>query len=231
MLPKFYVVKDEKDLLSGKIIPRKILNYLPLGFGMMNPVMSPVILPGHINKATSLTISPSSPFNISPFLSSGTGNYSSPNLYGSVEYKRIPLVPSCGPLVPSCSRGSPLVLGPPIIKTSGMISQNIFGTVKIIVGNYVYSISVPPSHIRNIANEINQYATMAYSTGPYAQFRLISPSIDWSARISYKHMFAFIGSINQRYYGLTYKLDDRDIIFSDLYGHIRNAFGHGYIPI
>lgn len=258
MLPKFYIVKDEKDLVSGKIIPRKVLNYMPYGFGSINPTMSPVMLPKPIKTANDLTISPSfNPFSAfgtspvmvgSPFLSTGPGGLSATSPFGSVEYKRIPLVPSygtqsfgipsfgtpsCG--IPSygtpCSQSGPLVLGPPVIKTSNMISQNIPGTVKIMAGNNVYSVGIPPNYIRNIANEINKYAAIVDSAGPLAQFRLITPGIDWTAKINSNQVFNFFDSINRRYPGLTYKLDDRDVIFNDLYGHLRNTPGYGYVPL
>lgn len=251
MLPKFYIVKDEKDLVSGKIIPRKVLNYMPFGFG--NPAMSPVMLPKPIKTATDLTVSPGispvmfgaptlSPMlptkikyapsltisESSPFLSVGPGALSATSPFGSVEYRRTPLIPS-SPCGMPCSKGEPLVLGPPIIKTSNLISQNIPGIVKIMAGNNIYSINIPPTYIRNIANEINKYAAIVDSAGPLAQFRLITPNIDWSANISSKKIFDFVDSINRRYPGLTYKLGDRDIVYNDLYNHLRTVFGYGYI--
>jgi len=259
MLPTFYIVKDEKDLVSGKIIPRKVLNYMPFGFGKMNQGMNPMMLPKPINTASELTISPSSmspmmfgtptllptlPTKVnyapsltisenSPFMSTGSAGFSATSPFGSVEYRRTPLIPSyqtssCGT---PCSKGGPFMLGPPIIKTSNMISQNIPGIINIMAGNNMYGINIPPNYIRNIANEINKYAAIADSAGPLAQFRLITPDVDWSANINSKKVFDFVDSINRRYPGLTYKLGDRNIAYNDLYSGLRNAFGYGYTTI
>lgn len=260
MLPTFYIVKDEKDLVSGKILPRKVLNYMPFGFGAMNQAMSPVMLPKPIKTATDYTVSPS--FNASPlmfgapsvlptrvkyapsltisesspFMTSGLAGFSASSPFGSVEYNRYPLVPSyqtqaspCG--VPSCSRGNPLVLGPPIIKTSNMISQNIPGNIHIMAGNNMYGINIPPTYIRNTANLMNKYAAEQHAAGPLAQFRLMTPGVDWSTNISSNNVFKFVNDINGRFPGLTYKLGDRNIAFNEFYTGLRNAFGSRYMTI
>lgn len=243
MLPKFYIVKDVKDLLSGKIIPRKVLNYMPFGFG--TSAMSPVMLPKPIKTATELTISPSSPFNLSPvaygttsllpapikyapsltisesspFLSVGPGVISSTSPFGSVEYRR-------EPLFKSCASSDSLLLGPPIIRTSNMISQNIPGTLKVTAGTNTYSITVPANYLRSIANEISRQSAIATADGPLAQFRLITPSIDWTTNVSTKKVFKIIDSFNRNYPGLVFKLNDKDIVYTDLYNHLKTIYGY-----
>lgn len=257
MLPTFNIVKDEKDLVSGKIFPRKVLNYMPFGFGQLNPTMSPVMLPKPINTATDLTISPSSmsPFTLgtptlspmlstkvkyapslyqgSPLLSTGLSNYSATSPFGSVEYSRTPLIPSyqASPCGQPCSNGESFVLGRPIIKLGNMISQNIPGLVEIMVGNNRYSINVPPRYIRNIADEIAKYRAEAHAAGPLAQFRLIANDVDWHVPIKSNDAFNIINSFNRQYPGLNYKMGNNNIVFNDLYNGLRNAFGYSYTSL
>ena len=52
MQTKFYMVNDYKDLFSGKILPHKVLDYMPLG------TMGPFMQPMPIKKTQELVISP-----------------------------------------------------------------------------------------------------------------------------------------------------------------------------
>lgn len=62
MLKKFYIVNDHKDLLSGQIIPHKVLNYLPA-----SAIFPTSFQPVPIQKFTGLEISPVSPMGLMPF--------------------------------------------------------------------------------------------------------------------------------------------------------------------
>lgn len=101
-MKKFYIVKDETDLLSGNIIPKKVLNYMPgnsfgnfSNFSNFNPVFQP------IRKSSELVINPASSIKFSPL--SATPVYSPFHNPVTVTKAIMPLplqgsVSSCGSL-------------------------------------------------------------------------------------------------------------------------------------
>ncbi|ARF09720.1 hypothetical protein Indivirus_2_99 [Indivirus ILV1] len=194
----FYIVRDERDLLSGKIIPQKVLNHIPVG------ALGPIIRPIPIRKSSELVIPVGGPqLNVlSPVFSP---------LANPVSISRTiaPLSPGCGSsVVPvsGCS-GNPVLpfSGPPIIKLSPMINAGVNGIVKIISQNSVYTINVPPRLMRSVVNDI--YLNSQVDLDPLETkitFRIITPTIDSSVQTTPSRMLKIVQMINNKYTGLTY---------------------------
>lgn len=203
-MKKFYIVNDYKDLLSGKVIPHKVLDYLPMGnIGQM-------IQPIPITKHTGLTISSESPVfpMVSPF------GY---DPYSNVSITRTPLVPGFGNSVTTF--GSNRMYGPPIIKLSpfmnqgmnqGMfMNQGMSGTIKIISDTNVFTLNVPFGNLRNVVNYIYLNAqTNLDQTKPKVTFRIITPVNDSSVSTTYDKMIDIIRYINANYANVTYLTPD-----------------------
>lgn len=235
----FFMIKPEATGY-GDMIARKVLNYMPSGkMGSMAPI-SPVMLPTQITRTPNLTISPSSPFmapgvgilpqvNYAPSLTvSDTSPYMASAPYGSMQYQRMPLTKPCG---------SSLMLGPPIIKASPLLTSNVTGYVKIAIDNNVYTINVPTNYIRNIAYDIdyysklNKYNAIMDSAGPLAQFNLVTPTTNWPVNMNLTNTFGLLNRINSRYNGLVYKINDSEVSYNDLYNNLKNIFSQKSLPI
>ena len=214
-MKKFYIVKDETDLLSGGIIPKKVLRYLPPGsFG-------PFIQPIPIRKYSELII-PISP--ISPIFSPAYSPVSvtrsivplAPLTNGCSSVIASPVSP-CGsnysflpsPAPPSIVTGNIPRFGPPIIKYSPMINQGVGGLIKIISANSIYTINVPIRYMRSVVNDIYLNSQVNLSPlEPKVMFRIITPTIDSSLQTTPERMIAIIKYINNKYSGLHYLRDD-----------------------
>ena len=205
-MKKFYIVNDYKDLLSGKVIPHKVLDHLPMG--NIGPMFQPI----PITKHTGLTISSESPVfpMVSPF------GY---DPYSNVSITRTPLVPGFGSSVSTFGSnriyGSNGMYGPPIIKLSpfmnqGMVmNQGMAGTIKIISDTNVFTLNVPFGNLRNVVNYIYLNAqTNIDQTKPKVTFRIITPTIDSSVSTTYDKMIDIIRYINANYANVTYLTPD-----------------------
>ncbi len=190
-MKKFYIVNDYKDLLSGNIIPHKVLNYLP-----MAPMMQPMIQPMPITKSQGITISPVSP------------------VMHSIMSQQMPSYPFFGPIDNvSVSRtaifpNSPMY-GPPIIKMSPMVSQNVPGTIKIISDSNIFTLNVPFRYIRDVTSYIwlNAQDNLD-STQPKVTFRVITPVLDTSITSTFNRMIEIVKVINNRYSDIVYVAPD-----------------------
>ena len=197
-MKKFYIVNDYKDLLSGKVIPHKVLDYLPMGN------IGPMIQPIPITKHTGLTISSESPVfpMVSPF------GY---DPYSNVSITRTPLVPGFGSSVSTF--GSNGIYGPPIIKLSPFMNQGMnqgmAGTIKIISDTNVFTLNVPFRNLRNVVNYIYLNAqTNLDQTKPKVTFRIITPVNDSSVSTTYDKMIDIVRYINTNYANVTYLTPD-----------------------
>lgn len=178
MLKKFYIVKDYKDLLSGQVIPQKILNYLP--FNTMMPMQMQMPIP--IPKIPGISIPIDSP-SISP----------------------VPMPMMSAPLIAS----SQIMAGPPIIKLTPMINQNVPGTIKIIGDNYIFTLNIPYRYLRNVINDIYYNAhTNIDKTKPMITFRIITPTIDSSVSTTFDKMLEIIKNMQYRYSDIRYITPD-----------------------
>jgi len=220
-MKKFYIVKDETDLLSGGIIPKKVLKYLPPGS------LGPFIQPIPIRKSSELVIP------ISPVGSIGNMSSIFSPAYSPVSVTRsiVPLAPltngcssviaspmsPCGsnysflpsPAPPSIVTGNIPRFGPPIIKYSPMINQGVGGLIKIISANSIYTINVPIRYMRAVVNDIYLNSQVNLSPlAPKVMFRIITPTIDSSLQTTPERMIAIIKYINNKYSGLHYLRDD-----------------------
>ena len=117
-LKKFFIVNDYKDLISGKIIPQKVLDYIPastfmpygsgMGSGMGSFVSS--MQPVPVQKFSGLTI---------PLNQPGINSVGLMNPYPDVTVGRAPLFGSigsngCGSITPCGSSGLYLPPPPPV---------------------------------------------------------------------------------------------------------------------
>lgn len=192
-MKKFYIVNDYKDLLSGKVIPHKVLDYLPTG------IISPIIQPVPVKKYTGLTISSESPIMpvISPF------GY---DPYSNVSITRTPLLPGFGSQTVVGQGG---IYGPPIIKLSPFMNQGMNGTVKIISDNGIFTLNVPFQNLRSVVNYIYMNAQSNLDpTKPRVTFRIITPTIDSSISTTFEKMFEIVKVINTNYSNVTYLTPD-----------------------
>lgn len=221
-MKNFYIVRDETDLLSGNIIPKKVLDYIPANaFGAFNPVFQP------IRKSSELVITPQT---LSPVYSP----FHNPlNNQASISKTIIPLGPlgpvqqsNCGstlltspcssrPLSPftcntqGCNSVNNPVFGPPIVKLTPMISSGIGGTIKIISPLTTYTINVPARFMRSVVNDI--YLNSQVNLSPLDQkitFRIITPSMDSSLQTTHNKMVETVKMINNKYSGLTFLGND-----------------------
>ncbi len=214
-MKKFYIVKDETDLLSGKIIPQKVLDYIPVG------ALGPIIRPIPIRKSSELVVPVGGPQLgvVSPV-------FSPVSITKSIAPLSPTLSPGCGqaimpstgcssaPLSPIFSRSaSPLgqtiinrpTFGPPIIKLAPMINMGVNGIVKIIGPNAVYTINVPPTLMRSVVNDIYLNSQVDLDPlQPKFTFRIITPTIDSSIRTTLDRMIEIVKMINSKYSGLSY---------------------------
>ncbi|MCJ7636059.1 MAG: hypothetical protein MUO21_01065 [Nitrososphaeraceae archaeon] len=221
-MKKFYIVKDERDLLSGNIIPKKVLNYIPVGaFGSFGPVVQPV----PIRKSSELVIPVGG-----PQLSVFSPVYSPLHNPVSITRSISPIAPlgsqGCGtPIMPStgCSPVAPfspffsravspinsgfmnIRTGPPIIKMSPMVNFGVNGIVKIISANTIYTINVPARYMRSVVNDIYLNSQIDLDPlQPKITFRIITPTIDSSLQTTPDRMIEIVKMINNKYTGLTY---------------------------
>jgi len=107
MLKKFYIVQDQKDLLSGGIIPTKVLNQMPIG--ALYP-MSPIVQPMPIRKSGELVVNGYSP-SMSPLFSRSVSPIMSP-------YSPMSITRSFAPLSPVLSR---TVAPSPFVNTNSYV--------------------------------------------------------------------------------------------------------------
>ena len=179
MLKNFYIVKDQQDLLSGKIIPTKVLNQIPIG--ALYP-MGPIIQPIPITKSRELVISPPiSPYASPVFSRAISPTFSraiSPTFSRAISPTLSPFSPisvsrTIAPLAPVITSPSfprvnllnrynqpyrPYVnpYGPPIIKLSQMAEKGETGKIEIKpdTGDS-YLLDVPLKHFRAVVQFIN----------------------------------------------------------------------------
>lgn len=207
MLKKFYIVKDQKDLYSGGIFPYKVLNYLP------------AIRPMPITKTPSLSIPLISP-SFSPMLS--------PMLSPTSVSVR-----TCG--ISSPIIGSPCSLGPPIVKLTPMINQNVNGTIKIIGDNFAFNLVIPIKNMRNVVNDI-YLMTNNNISDPKITFRIITPTLDSSVKTSPSQMIEIIKHISNKYSNIVYNYDNgSSISFEELMrkmlAYLQRKEETNYVPI
>ena len=229
-MKNFYIVKDERDLLSGNIIPKKVLNYLPVrsfGFG-------PIIQPMPITKSQSVVIQPNPTTSIIGF-----PQFNSPvSVTRSISplFNTVSQTSECGQSIMSpceqqfsatsptssifATRPQPpsqanlatyknVTMGPPIIKLGPMIQQGTNGIIKIIVSDNIYTIDVPIKYMRPVVNDI--YLNSQTNLNPFdpkVTFRIITPTIDSSLNTTPQRLIQTLNSINNKYTGLTYLHND-----------------------
>lgn len=185
-MKKFYIVNDYKDLLSGNTIPHKVLNYLPV-----NSIMQPMpIIPMPITKSQGVTISSESPTIPSYPFFSPTNN---------VAISRTAYYPDTP------------IYGPPIIKMSPMVSQNVPGTIQIISQDNIFTLNVPFKYIRDVTNYIwlNAQGNLD-QTKPKVTFRVITPVLNTSVTSTFDRMVEIVKVINTRYSDIAYITPDGD---------------------
>lgn len=207
MLKKFYIVQNQKDLLSGQIIPRKVLDFMPVS------TFYPTIQPMPIQKFTGLTI-PVGSQTMSPMTPMGSYGVISPlspfspiNPYSNISVSRTPLIPSygCGSTI-GC--GSSNVYGPPIIKLSPFVNNGANATVQIISDSNIFTIVVPYRYIRNVVNDIYLNSTNVDRTKPQVTFRILTPTIDSSLVTTFEKMIDIVKNINIKYSNVLYRYDN-----------------------
>lgn len=227
-LPTFYIVKDHKDLYSGKVIPLKILDYIPAGtFDQLLPDNHPFIKTVPVQRKKEMVIQPAiKGLTTFPFIPLSPLSPHSPHSPTQVNITRIPLSTQspfhspvhqlaqplhqspCSPEYP-CGQGyGPGYLtnfGPPIIKLSPMIKQNIPGIVKFILNDRYYVINVPYNYIRKVVNDIYYRRLMHSTIQPKTFVQIITPTVDTKIPMSYNNMLGVIQLMNTQYPSIVYK--------------------------
>ena len=143
MNSRFYIVKDQKDLLSGNIIPRKVLNQVG-AYGPLFP-MGHMIVPKPITKSRELVV------NVSPPLSPVFSPVSP--MFGSPVAVRRSLYPVASPF-----------LGPPIIKLSEMYRNKEHGKIEIKpdTGDS-FTLDIPLKYFRDVISFIHEEAKKPFT--------------------------------------------------------------------
>lgn len=171
-LPKYYIVNSHKDLMSGKIIPQKVLNNMPIGIG------SPFV-PVPITKSSELVVSPASPgLSWSPL----------------------------SPLSPVFPTFSQPVFGPPIIKMSNIMSNNIPTQVHIIAPNMKWVLDIPYANIRQAWQYIVQNAqTNLPPNSQQITFKFYAPPMyDFQITTTQQKMQEIVTYLSNTYAGIKY---------------------------
>ena len=137
--------------------------------------------------------------------------------------------------MPSPVIGSPCALGPPIVKLTPMINQNVGGTIKIIGDNFIFNLVIPIKYMRNVVNDIYLMANDNI-TDPKITFRIITPTLDSSVKTSFSQMIEIIKHISNKYSNITYKYDNGSpISFEDLMrkmlAYLQRRDNTNYVPI
>lgn len=223
-MKKFYIVKDYKDLTSGQIIPQKVIDYLPSNILNMHHypgISAQVIRPVPVKRGeippiqlgnNQLMTSISSPLS-----------YQSIGPSADITINRYPLTmtdcetkPDCGQkiIVPTPPILTPFgsvnqLSGPPIIKLTPMIKQNVPGIIKIIThDNKTFTLNIPYNMIRNVINEIYLRKVSLDTSKPKVTFRIITPTLDTSVFTTSDNMFNILQLLNSKYTNIIYKHDD-----------------------
>lgn len=207
-MKKFFIVNNYNDLLSGKIIPHKVLDYMP--FGTFNQ-----IVPMPITKTNELVVSPgmSPAFPLSPLLSPQP-------VYANSYTTVTPLFPTLGginspTMFPGMSSNSMgmnmgptprLNYGPPIIKMSPLVNNNIPARIKIASDNNIWTLDVPYANIRDVWTYIWTNSQVNLNpTDPEVTFRFyVSPLYDYTVRTTFNKMKEIVKNIEMRYGNVRY---------------------------
>ncbi|QKF93622.1 hypothetical protein QKU48_gp0164 [Fadolivirus algeromassiliense] len=215
MLKKFYIVNNQKDLLSGEIIPRKVLDYLPA-----STVFGTGLYPVPIQKHTGLTINPASQVSLlSPVSPFGLLSPASP--IGNVSMGVAPLFSSIGmgPMM------APMVYGPPIIKMGPIMAAGGNVSIHIISNVNIFTIIVPFRYVRKVLNDIYLNSVVNDTTKPKITFRVVAPgNPDSSVTTTYDKMVEIVKDINNKYSNITYRYPDgRYVTFPVLLNALLNS--------
>ena len=228
----FYIVKDQKDLLSGNIIPRKVLNAVPGGaFGPMMPY-GHVVVPKPITKSREFIVNASPPISpvfsraYSPVLSRA---YSPVSPFLSTGYSPVAVRKSYYPL----GFGYSPFLGPPIYKLGRLAEEGKKAKIEIKSSSKTYTIEVPLKHLRSVVDYIYEKTRKPTSTptaaptaaptggptgGPTAAaappaatlaadvtFTIITPyHPDFTVATTADNMVKIVKDLNDKYVGLSY---------------------------
>ena len=198
MLKKYFIVNNYDDLFSGKVIPHKVLDYMPVG--SLNPIM-----PMPITKTQELVVSPglSPVFPLSPLMSP-----MSPYEYSYTT--RTPLVPSAASFTTGLSGNrmpfNNMSYGPPIIKMSPLMNNNSPARINITSDNNTWILDVPYVNIRGVWDYIWQNAQQGLNpTDPKVNFRFNAPpTYDFNVPSTFNKMKEIVKGIESNYSNVRY---------------------------
>lgn len=185
-MQRFYVVKDEKDLFSGDIIPRKVMNYLPMGYGMGMGMVRPM----PIQKSPEFIISPS----VGPMFPTTLPGYG-------------PTLSLSGKMPPQLLSASNTLVnpyGPPIIKMGPLVQSGAPGKIIITSNIGAHTLHVPPTDFRNVINYIYYNAFNGLGNVPKVKFNVIAPGINSNVETTQEKMLEILKTINDNYPGVIY---------------------------
>lgn len=193
----FYIVNDYKDLLSGNVIPHKVLEYLPVTQPLY-PIQT-TLQPVPITKSQGLTLNLNSPelyplSPLSPIIPTTT--FVNPN----VSVSRTVIAQN--PIISNFDAST--VYGPPIIKSS-ILTSNSNAIILIQSGTDAFSLNIPMMYLRDVTNCIWANAQIGLNPlHPKTTFRIKTPVLDTGIATTYDRMIEMIRKINQTYSGVTY---------------------------
>lgn len=194
---KFQIVRDWEDLVSGDIIPRKVLGSMPVsiggpGVGFGFSIGSPVFKP--IEKYPGLVISPQSP-SLSPL------SLSSPTSFAKMG--------KSGPEIYPMAAQPTRYLGPPLLKWNTLSSLG-YVDIQINYDGKMYPIRVPAFNARNFITDLYRYELSEdelKNIQNTVSFKIITPSWTGVVRTSPDRMTRLLQRIKYYYPSTTYLLN------------------------
>ena len=162
-MKKFYIVNDYKDLLSGKVIPHKVLDYLPMNNNIMGQQFQQI----PITKHTGLTISSESPIMPinSPFMY---------DPYQNMSITRTPIIQQ-NPSINNTMYGPPIIKLSPYTNQINNNSNGIFGYNNIYGSNGLNGLnSIYGTNVLNGSNGLNGLNGVYGSNGMYGTVKIMS---------------------------------------------------------
>ena len=191
-MKKFAIVKDYEDLVTGGIIPRKVLEGMPVNIG------GPIIRPMPIKKYPGIEISPVP--TLSPFSPFSSLSMNSPSFA-----KMGPSGPVIYPGVNQPTRQ--VILGRPIIKATPIMQSGSYINVIVKYLGNDYTLRIPINRVRRVIDDIYSYEItdneIKNISNPVS-FKIITPSWTSVVRTSPEKMITLLRRLRDDYPTVTY---------------------------
>ncbi len=214
MSKKFYVVKNETDPMTGGVIPYKV-NYFPPIFGQQ------LIQPMPITKSIGLSIPVESPAVFSPMPNYFPGYGPQVNLTGKPFKPQVigmsnSIFSPYGTQIVNPIGQQMITYGAPIIKYGPLLQQQTPGLIKLIIGDNIFSISIPFNYFRKVVNDIYDRAHINVKPEDIkTKIKFVSPIFNTTIDTTYTNAMAIIKHIENTYSNIGYAFNGMNYNYTD----------------